>query len=155
MKLRKKNKEEFKMENLLKDTVIQLLGIIIGGCLAVASAYAGLLVARATQKIKLEIEKLNDETQKKILDDTLDRVDKLLQTNIIAMENTVKKDMLASIADGKIEKAELKTLADNVKNNVLKQLGDDSVAVLNNSLGDVNGYLEVKIEEILAQIKAQ
>ena len=143
------------MENLLKDTVIQLLGIIIGGCLAVASAYAGLLIARATQKIKLEIEKLNDETQKKIFNDALDRVDSLLQTNIVAMENTVKKDMLASIADGKIEKAELKTLADNVKNNVLKQLGDDSLAVLNNSLGDVNGYLEVKIEEILAQIKAQ
>ena len=143
------------MENLLKDTVIQLLGVIIGGCLAIATAYAGLLIARATQKIKLEIENLNDETQKKIFNDALDRVDSLLQTNIVAMENTVKKDMLASIADGKIEKAELKTLANNVKNNVLKQLGDDSLAVLNDSLGDVNGYLEVKIEEILAQIKAQ
>ena len=143
------------MENLLKDTVVQLLGVIIGGCLAIITAYAGLLIARATQKIKLEIENLNDETQKKIFNDALDRVDSLLQTNIVAMENTVKKDMLASIADGKIEKAELKTLADNVKNNVLKQLGDDSLAVLNDSLGDVNGYLEVKIEEILAQIKAQ
>ena len=143
------------MENLLKDTVVQLLGVIIGGCLAIVTAYAGLLIARATQKIKLEIENLNDETQKKIFNDALDRVDSLLQTNIVAMENTVKKDMLASIADGKIEKAELKTLADNVKNNVLKQLGDDSLEVLNNSLGDVNGYLEVKIEEILAQIKAQ
>ena len=143
------------MENLLKDTVVQLLGVIIGGCLAIVTAYAGLLIARATQKIKLEIEKLNDETQKKIFNDTLDRVDSLLQTNIVAMENTVKKDMLASIADGKIEKAELKTLANNVKNNVFKQLGDDSLEVLNNSLGDVNGYLEVKIEEILAQIKAQ
>ena len=143
------------MENLLKDTVVQLLGVIIGGCLAIVTAYAGLLIARATQKIKLEIEKLNDETQKKIFNDALDRVDSLLQTNIVAMENTVKKDMLVSIADGKIEKAELKTLANNVKNNVLKQLGDDSLAVLNNSLGDVNGYLEVKIEEILAQIKAQ
>ena len=155
MILKKKSKEEFKMENLLKDTVIQLLGIIIGGCLAVASAYCGLLVARATQKIKLEIERLNDETQKRILNDTLDRVNNLLQTNIIAMENTVKKDMLVAIEDGKVEKAELKTLADNVKNNVLKQLGNDSLEVLNNSLGDVNGYLEVKIEEILAQIKAQ
>lgn len=143
------------MENLLKDTVVQLLGVIIGGCLAIVTAYAGLLIARATQKIKLEIENLNDETQKKIFNDALDRVNSLLQTNIVAMENTVKKDMLASIADGKIEKAELKTLADNVKNNVLKQLGDDSLAVLNDSLGDVNGYLEVKIEEILAQIKAQ
>ena len=143
------------MENVLKDTVVQLLGVIIGGCLAIITAYAGLLIARATQKIKLEIERLNDETQKRILNDTLDRVNNLLQTNIIAMENTVKKDMLVAIEDGKVEKAELKTLADNVKNNVLKQLGNDSLEVLNNSLGDVNGYLEVKIEEILAQIKAQ
>ena len=143
------------MENVLKDTVVQLLGVIIGGCLAIVTAYAGLLIARATQKIKLEIENLNDETQKKIFNDALDRVNSLLQTNIVAIENTVKKDMLDSIADGKIEKAELKTLADNVKNNVLKQLGNDSLEVLNNSLGDVNGYLEVKIEEILAQIKAQ
>ena len=143
------------MEELLQNTIIQLLGIIIGGILAIASAYATLFVAKVTQKAKVETEKLNDERQRKIVNATLNKVDELLRTNIIALENTVKKDMLASIADGKIEKAELKTLADNVKNNVLKQLGDDSLAVLNDSLGDVNGYLEVKIEEILAQIKAQ
>ena len=49
------------MENLLENTVIQLLGIIIGGLLAIASAYATLFVAKATQKAKVEIEKLNDE----------------------------------------------------------------------------------------------
>ena len=143
------------MEELLQNTVIQLLGIIIGGILAIASAYMTLFVAKATQKAKAETEKLNDERQRKIVNATLNKVDELLRTNIIALENTVKKDMLDSIADGKIEKTELKTLADNVKNNVLKQLGNDSLAVLNDSLGDVNGYLEVKIEEILAQIKAQ
>ena len=96
------------MENLLENTVIQLLGIIIGGLLAIASAYATLFVAKATQKAKVEIEKLNDERQRKIVDATLDKVDELLRTNIIALENTTKKDMLALIEDGKIEKEELK-----------------------------------------------
>ena len=143
------------MENLLENTVIQLLGIIIGGLLAIASAYATLFVAKATQKAKVEIEKLNDERQRKIVDATLDKVDELLRTNIVALENTTKKDMLALIEDGKIEKEELKKLAENVKINVINQLGEGSMAILNEALGDVNGYLEVRIEEKLAEIKKE
>ena len=143
------------MEELLQNTVIQLLGIIIGGILAIASAYMTLFVAKATQKAKAETEKLNDERQRKIVNATLNKVDELLRTNIIALENTTKKDMLALIDDGKIEKDELKKLAQDVKTNVLNQLGEDSLAILNDTLGDVNGYLEVRIEEKLAEIKAK
>ena len=143
------------METLLENTVIQLLGIIIGGLLAIASAYMTLFVAKATQRAKIETEKLNDERQKAIVDATLDKVDELLKTNIIALENTVKKDMLELIADGKIEKDELKKLAKNVKINVINQLGEGSMAILNETLGDVNGYLEVRIEEKLAEIKKE
>ena len=143
------------METLLENTVIQLLGIIIGGFLAIASAYMTLFVAKATQRAKIETEKLNDERQKAIVDATLDKVDELLKTNIIALENTVKKDMLELIADGKIEKDELKKLAENVKINVINQLGEGSMAILNETLGDVNGYLEVRIEEKLAEIKKE
>ena len=143
------------MEELLQDTIIQLLGIVIGGILAIASAYATLFVAKATQKAKIEIEKLNDERQRKIVDATLNKVDELLRTNIIALENTAKKDMLVLIDDGKIEKDELKKLAQDVKINVLNQLGEDSLAILNDTLGDVNGYLEARIEEKLAEIKAK
>ena len=143
------------METLLENTVIQLLGIIIGGLLAIASAYMTLFVAKATQRAKIETEKLNDERQKAIVDATLEKVDELLKTNIIALENTVKKDMLELIADGKIEKEELKKLAENVKINVINQLGEGSMAILNETLGDVNGYLEVRIEEKLAEIKKE
>ena len=142
------------MEELLQGTVVQLLGIVIGGILAIASAYMTLFVAKATQRAKIETEKLNDERQRKIVNATLDKVDELLKTNIIALENTVKKDMLELIADGKIEKDELKKLAKNVKENVLNQLGEDSLAILNDTLGDVNGYLEARIEEKLAEIKS-
>ena len=143
------------MEELLQNTVIQLLGIVIGGILAIASAYATLFVAKVTQKAKVETEKLNDERQRKIVNATLNKVDELLRTNIIALENTAKKDMLALIDDGKIEKDELKKLAQDVKINVLNQLGEDSLAILNDTLGDVNGYLEARIEEKLAEIKVK
>ena len=57
--------------------------------------------------------------------------------------------------NGKIEKDELKKLAQDVKKNVLNQLGEDSLAILNDTLGDVSGYLDVRIEEKLAEIKKE
>ena len=141
------------MNELLKDTLIQLLSVILMGAITIASAYITVFVAKATEKAKLESKKIEDERQRGILQDALDKVDSLLKTNIIALENTIKKEMLEAIADGKIEKDELKTLAVKVKENVLIQLGNDSIDILCSSMGDVNGYLEAKVEELLVQIK--
>lgn len=141
------------MNELLKDTLIQLLSVILMGAITIASAYMTVFVAKATEKAKLESKKIEDERQRRMLQDALDNIDSLLKTNIIALENTTKKEMLEAIADGKIEKDELKTLAVKVKENVLIQLGNDSIDILCSSMGDVNGYLEARVEELLVQIK--
>lgn len=141
------------MSELLKDTLTQLLSVILTGTITIASAYMTVFVAKATEKAKLESKKIEDERQRRMLQDALDKLDSLLKTNIIALENTIKKEMLEAIADGKIEKDELKTLAVKVKENVLIQLGNDSMDILCSSIGDVNGYLEARVEELLVQIK--
>jgi Ribonuclease G/E len=141
------------MSELLKDTLTQLLSVILTGAITIASAYMTVFVAKATEKAKLESKKIEDERQRRMLQDALDKLDSLLKTNIIALENTIKKEMLEAIADGKIEKDELKTLAVKVKENVLIQLGNDSMDILCSSIGDVNGYLEARVEELLVQIK--
>ena len=69
---------------VLQEGMIKLLEIVIGGALAIASVYATLFVTKATQKAKIEIAKLKDEQAKKLLNDSLDSVDVLLKTNIIA-----------------------------------------------------------------------
>ena len=70
------------------------------------------------------------------------------------MENTVKKELIEkAMIDGKIDREELKQLAVEVKVNVLNQLTDGTLDVLNGGIGDLNSYLEMKIEEELANIK--
>ena len=138
---------------VLQEGMIKLLEIVISGALAIASVYATLLVTKATQKAKMEISKLKDEQAKKLLDDSLDRVDVLLKTNIIAMENTLKKELAKGVEDGKIEKEELNKLAFAVKENVLNQLGEDTVMILNNGLNDLNGYIEARLEQVLVEVK--
>ena len=138
---------------VLQEGMIKLLEIVISGALAIASVYATLLVTKATQKAKMEISKLKDEQAKKLLDDSLYRVDVLLKTNIIAVENTLKKELAKGVEDGKIEKEELNKLAFAVKENVLNQLGKGSLDILNEGLNDLNGYIEARLEQILVEVK--
>ena len=138
---------------LLQEGLIDLLKIVIESVLAIASVYATMFVANVTQKAKVELQKVKDEKAKELLNENLDRVDVLLRTNIIAMENTLKKELIKDIEDGKLDKEEAKLLVNNVKKNVLNQLGNESLAVLNEGLNDLNGYIGARLEEILVEVK--
>ena len=138
---------------LLQEGLVDLLEIVIESVLAIASVYATIFVANVTKKAKVELQKVKDEKAKELLNQNLDRVDALLRTNIVAMENTLKKELIKDIEDGKLDKEEAKLLVDNVKKNVLNQLGNESLAVLNEGLNDLNGYIGARLEEILVEVK--
>ena len=138
---------------LLQEGLVDLLEIVIESVLAIASVYATMFVANVTKKAKVELQKVKDEKAKELLNQNLDRVDVLLRTNIIAMENTLKKELIKDIEDGKLDKEEAKLLVNNVKKNVLNQLSNESLTVLNEGLNDLNGYIGARLEEILVEVK--
>lgn len=138
---------------LLQEGLVDLLKIVIESVLAIASVYATMFVANVTKKAKVELQKVKDEKAKELLNQNLDRVDALLRTNIVAMENTLKKELIKDIEDGKLDKEEAKLLVNNVKKNVLNQLGNESLIVLNEGLNDLNGYIGARLEEILVEVK--
>ena len=140
---------------MLEKNLIELLDIVIKGLLTIASAYGVYLVSKVIQRIKLKMIKLESEQAQVIFNNALEKVDMLLKTNIVAMENTLKKEISEGIKDGKIEKDELNKLAVNVKENVLNQLGKGSLDILNDGLNDVNGYIEARLEQVLVDIKKE
>ena len=140
---------------MLEKNFIELLDIVIKGLLTIASAYGVYLVSKVIQRIKLKMIKLESEQAQVIFNNALEKVDMLLKTNIVAMENTLKKEISEGIKDGKVEKDELNKLAVNVKENVLNQLGKGSLDILNEGLNDVNGYIEARLEQVLVDIKKE
>jgi hypothetical protein len=137
----------------LQGQFMNFVTIIVGGALSVCSVYATIYINKALEIAKAKAEQIKDEKAKKIVDNTLEKTANLIKTNIVALENTAKQELIKSIADGKIDKSELNQLAMSVQQNVLTQLGDESLNILNNSLGDVSGYISSKIEETLADLK--
>ena len=134
--------------NTLNETLVNLLATIISGLIGIALLQLFTYLRSKTSLIQ-------DEQAKQIVDTTIDKVEKLINANIIKTENVSKPIMVQALQDGKIEKAELIKLRDEVRENVLSQLSQDSIDVLNNSLVDVEKYIDTKIESQLAILKEQ
>lgn len=137
----------------LQKQILGLLQIIIGGIISVAGVYATMYIGKAVSLVKAKAEHMQNEKTKVLVNSTLDNLDDLISTNIIAVENTIKPAILEAIAHGTVDKSKLNSLSKLVKENVLNQLSTESKEIFNNSLNDTNGYLQNRIEKILADIK--
>jgi chaperonin cofactor prefoldin len=137
----------------LQNQLLLIEQVIIGGAIAFGLAYLLKEVGVLFTYLKTKTSLIKDEKVRKIVDSTLDAVDKLVIKNITNVDVTLKPVILQSIADGKVTPDEINKLLEIVKNNTIKQLSDDSLKVLNDSLGDVDLYLESTIEDKLATLK--
>ena len=138
---------------ILNNTIQQVLGTIIIGILSIAGGYAIVYIGKGVDYLKTKTSMIEDEKIKSITNHTLDKVETLIKTNITAIENVSKPIILQAIADKKVDKSELNTLAQEVKTKVLEQMGQDSLDILNGTLGDVDGYITNKIEAVLSDLK--
>lgn len=132
--------------NILNETLVNTLSTILVGVVSIVFLQLFSYLRSKTSLIK-------DQQAKQIVDNTIEKVEKLINDNIIKVEHTSKPIMIQALQDGKIQKEELVKLRDEVKNEVLNQLEEESLDVLNESLADLNKYIEVKIESQLAILK--
>ena len=132
--------------NILNETLVNTLSTILVGVISIVFLQLFGYLRSKTSLIK-------DQQAKQIVDNTIEKVEKLINDNIIKVEHTSKPIMVQALQDGKIEKAELVKLRDEVRENVLSQLSQDSLDVLNESLVDVEKYIDTKIESQLAILR--
>ena len=131
----------------------EILQTLVTGVISLAGILTTIYVNKAIELVKLKAQAVKDEQAKKILTNALNNVDELICTNIVAVENTLKPQILEAIKDGKIDKSELNNLSLVVKENVINQMGQQTNTIINEALSDVNSYLESRIEKILADLK--
>lgn len=141
------------MDINLQNQLTNLAITVLGGALSVLSIYASIYVKKAVDLAKAKAEQIQDAQAKQIVNDTLDKTNDLIKIGIEALENTTKKDIIADIQTGKVDKSALLQLKDDVQNDVLKQLGDGGISILNGTISDVDKYISDKIESTLATLK--
>ena len=138
----------------LQSQLIQLIQIIIGGCLSIASIYAVILINKYTNIAKEKLNSIQDKNAKEKLNVAMDRLNSLLVTNITNTENTLKKTLIEASKDNKLTKEDFDLLKNNVAENVISQLSNDTTDIISKEVGDINDFVNIKLEEVLANLKA-
>ena len=136
-----------------QESLNHLIGTIINGVFLIGGVYVTYLINKAVKYLKKKTEMLDNEDDIKLLNSAIDGVDNLIKTNIVAVENTLKPQLIKAIEDGKLDKEDLKDLSKTVKENTLNQLTDNTLEVLNYGIKDVDNYVETRIEKLLAEMK--
>lgn len=140
---------------MIQESLTVLLITIVCGAISVVTAYVSNYAKKLTEKAKAETSKIENEAQKELIDKAINRVDELITVNVVKMEQTLVKEIKEKASDGKVDKEELKGIAETVKTDVLNQLSKESKELISLELDDINGYIAAQIELTLASLKKQ
>lgn len=139
----------------VQDALVNLLVTVTVGVIGLVGAYTTVYLNKLTVNIKSKTNKIENEIQKALIQSAIDRVNDLVFVNVVKAQETLVKEILEKTEDGIFDKSDLKAVADVVKNDVIKQMGEQVTELVKVEIDDLEGYISAVIEKTLAELKGQ
>lgn len=139
----------------VQDALVNLLVTVAVGVIGIVGAYTTVCLNKITANIKSKTNKIENENQKALIESAIERVNDLVRVNVIKAQETLVKEIMEKTEDGIFDKSDLKAVADVVKNDVIKQMGEQVTELVKVEINDLEGYVLAVIEKTLAELKGQ
>lgn len=139
----------------VQDALVNLLVTVAVGVIGIIGAYTTVCLNKITANIKSKTNKIENENQKALIESAIERVNDLVRVNVIKAQETLVKEIVEKTEDGIFDKSDLKAVAEVVKNDVIKQMGEQVTELVKVEINDLEGYVLAVIEKTLAELKGQ
>lgn len=139
--------------DILRETMITVLTTVLTALVTLAGSYLVLYLAKLKAKAQAETLKINDESARNLSNSAIERLNEIVYTTIVKMENTMKQEIIKASEDGTISRNELKNIATVVKTDVLGQASEQVLDAVELQIKDVGSYVEGLIEKQLLEVK--
>ena len=139
----------------VQDALVNLLVTVAVGVIGIVGAYTTVCLNKITANIKSKTNKIENEKQKALIESAIERVNDLVRVNVIKAQETLVKEIVEKTEDGIFDKSDLKAVAEVVKNDVIKQMGEQVTELVKVEINDLEGYVLAVIEKTLAELKGQ
>jgi chromosome segregation ATPase len=131
------------------NTILNICGVVIPFGAFCYAFYHG----KGYDFIKAKIGLIKDQDTRELADNAFDRIDILLDTEMSAIESTVKPQLLKDIAEGNLTKDSLKDLGVQAVKAVMQQLPNKSKELLKQEVNDLESYVNKRLEKLLGDAK--
>lgn len=142
------------METIQNAALEFAITLAIGG-LGLLAAYASYGIKRATQTLKLQTEKIEQEGQRMLFLDALDDVAELTDKVVSSIEQTTAAGLRELVKDGKASRSELEALAFKAAEEIKKSLAPQAQRIITEHFGSFEKYLKDSIEAKVHEIKTK
>lgn len=138
-----------------QEQLLALLQTTILGILNIGAGFVVYYVKQLADKAKIKNQENQNEAQKVLIDNAIDRLNSLITKSVLATNETLGKAIREGLADGTTDKEELLSLKDYVLHDVTSQISQESKALISCEIDDLNAYISNQIEIALKNIKDQ
>ena len=139
------------MSEVLNEFIVSLAV----GLVTLLSSYIIYYIRKATLKIIVETEKLDNEEQRILVQTAVERLEDVTTKTVWSIEQRTAKELRENVKTGKTSRKELKQLSEVAYKDILDQMKPEYIQVLEETLVDMEGYIKNTIEAKLLEMKEE
>lgn len=132
--------------------VMKLIISLLLGVVAVGTAYAIVAINKLKNRVSTEIDKIDDENTKLLLNNALNRVDNLIIDQIDDLSDLITKELVSIKNSGKVPTVEdMQDIVKKIKDSTIENLDTSVITVLKEQTIDIEDYVKNMVERVIEE----
>lgn len=125
----------------------------INAVVAAIVAIIGVLAKHAIAFIEAQTEHMKTKTKNEELKNLLDQLDDRASKVVLVLEETIVKELRDKTSDGKLSADDIADIQTRARELMIQTLSEESVVLLEQSVGNLEEYITILLEAALANLK--
>lgn len=131
---------------------MKLIISLLLGVVAVGTAYAIVAINKLKNRVSTEIDKIDDENAKLLLNNALNRVDNLIIDQIDDLSDLITKELGSIKNSGKVPTVEdMQNIVKKIKDSTIENLDTSVITVLKEQTIDIEDYVKNMVERVIEE----
>ena len=131
---------------------MKLIISLLLGVVAVGTAYAIVAINKLKNRVSTEIDKIDDENTKLLLNNALNRVDNLIINQIDDLSDLITKELENIKNSGKVPTLEdIQNTVEKIKDSTIENLDTAVITVLKEQTIDIEDYVKNMVERVIEE----
>lgn len=131
---------------------MKLIISLLLGVVAVGTAYAIVAINKLKNRVSTEIDKIDDENTKLLLNNALNRVDNLIIDQIDGLSDLITKELGSIKNSGKVPTVEdMQDIVKKIKDSTIENLDTSVITVLKEQTIDIEDYVKNMVERVIEE----
>ena len=131
---------------------MKLIISLLLGVVAVGTAYAIVAINKLKNRVSTEIDKIDDENTKLLLNNALNRVDNLIIAQIDDLSDLITKELGSIKNSGKVPTVEdMQDIVKKIKDSTIENLDTSVITVLKEQTIDIEDYVKNMVERVIEE----